>query len=102
MAESSKNSNHCLYQPKLLLLSFYTSESCPLSEYIVKVFNLEGLILAYVQQFSRLLDKFEVWISCEAVCDIFDQFSVLLFKVEFNSLPDLLNTGFTIIEIGLF
>ena len=26
----------------------------------------------------------------------------LFFKIEFNPLPDLLNTGFAIIEIGLF
>ena len=29
-------------------------------------------------------------------------FSVYFLKMEFNPLPDLLNTGFTIIEIGLF
>ena len=29
-------------------------------------------------------------------------FSVWFFKMEFNPLPNLLNTGFTIIEIGLF
>ena len=55
----------------------------------LKLFNLAGF-LAHVQQFSSLLDKFEVWVSCEAVCDIFEQV-----------LPDLLNTGFIIIEIGL-
>ena len=34
--------------------------------------------------------------------DIFDRVFCLIFKMEFNTLPDLLNTGFTIIEIGLF
>ena len=34
---------------------------------------------AHVQQFPRLLDKFEVWVSCEAVCDIFNQFFCLIF-----------------------
>ena len=29
-------------------------------------------------------------------------FSVLFLKMEFNPLPDLMNAGFTIIEIGLF
>ena len=39
----------------------------------------------------------------KAVCNIFDQFqSVWLFKMEFNPLPDLLNTWFTIVEIDLF
>ena len=65
-----KNSTHFLYQSKWFLLSFYSSESCPLSEYTIKIFNLAGF-LAHVQ-FFRLLDKFEVWASCEAVCDIID------------------------------
>ena len=64
-------------------------------------FNLAGF-LAHVQQFSRLLDKLEVWVSCEAVWDIMISFSVWFFKMEFNHLRDLLNTGFTIVEIGLF
>ena len=67
-----------MYESKLFLLSFYSSESCHLSEYTLKLFNLAG-ILAHVQQLSRLLDKLEVWVSCEAVCDIFDQFFCLIF-----------------------
>ena len=35
--------------------------------------------MAHVQQFSRLLDKFEGFF-CEAVCDIFDQFFCLIFQ----------------------
>ena len=54
-------------------MSFYSSESCHLSEYTLKLFNLAGF-LAHVRQFSRLLNKFEVWVACEALCDIFDQF----------------------------
>ena len=65
-----------MYATKWFLLSFFSSESCHLSEYTLKLFNLEGF-LEHIQQFSRLLDKFEVWISCEAVCDIFDQFFYL-------------------------
>ena len=57
----------------MILLSFYSSESSPLSEYTIKLFNLAGF-LVHVQQFSRLLDKFEVCVSCEAVWEIFDQF----------------------------
>ena len=53
MAESSENSNHSLYQPKWFLLSFYSSQSCPLSEYTIKLFNLAGF-LVQVQQFSRV------------------------------------------------
>ena len=104
MAESSTNSNHSLYQPKLFLSSFYSSEICPLSEYTIKLFNLAGF-LVHDQQFSRLLDKFDVWVSCEAVWDIFYfliSFSVWCFKMEFNPLPHLLNTEFTNTEIGLF
>ena len=40
---------------------------------------------AHVQQFSRLLDKFEVWVSCEAVWDIFNQFFCLIF-LKWNSI----------------
>ena len=57
---------------------------------------------ARVQKFSRLLNKFEVWVSWEAVCDILFGFSVWFFRMEFKHLPYLLNTGFTINEIGLF
>ena len=56
-----------------------------------------------VRKISRLLNKFEVWVSCEAVCDIFG--FVFLFdflKKEFNYLLYLLNTGFAVIEIGSF
>ena len=38
--------------------------------------------MAHVQQFFRHLDKFEVWVSCEAVCNIFDQFFCLFFFLE--------------------
>ena len=38
-----------------------------------------GGFLVHAQQFSRLLDKFEVWVSCEAVWDIFNQFCCLIF-----------------------
>ena len=71
----------------------------PVPEYTLKLFNL-AVFLAHVQQFPRLLDKFEVWVSCEALCDFFDWFFCLIFKNELQ--PDLLNTGFTITEIGLF
>ena len=42
--------------------------------------------------------------SCEAVCDISDRFFSLIFQNEIQAfpLPNLLNTGLTIIEIGLF
>ena len=83
----------------MILLSFYSSKSRHLSEYKLKLFNLAGF-LAHVQQFFCLLDKFEVWVSCEATFLI--NFSVWFFKIEFNPLPDLLNTGFEIMEIGLF
>ena len=75
---SSEYSNHSVYQTKLFLLSFYSSKSCPLSENTIKLFNLAGF-LVHVQQFSRLLDKFEVWVTCEAVWDIFSQFFCLIF-----------------------
>ena len=47
---------------------------------------------------SRLSDKFEVSVSSAALCNVF----VREFKLEFNPLPNLLKTGFTIVEIALF
>ena len=84
MAEFSKKSKPLPISPMQFLLNFYFSESCPLSEYTIKLFNLAGF-LAHVKQFSRLLDKFEVWVSCEAVWDIFDQFFCLIF-LKWNSI----------------
>ena len=37
-----------------------------------------------------------------ALCDVYVRLAIWLFKMEFNPLPDLLNTGFKIIKIGLF
>ena len=105
MAESSINSNHWIYKSKWFLLSFYSSESCTchLSEYIFKLFILAGFFGACLEIFPPFKQvKFEVWVSREALCDIFDRFYVWFFKMEFNPLPDLLNTEFTIIKIGLF
>ena len=41
--------------------------------------------LAHVQQFSYLLNKFEVWVSFEAVCNILDRFFSLIFQNEIQS-----------------
>ena len=46
----------------------------------------------------------QVW-SLGFLCSTLQRFCLFflfdIFKMEFNPLPDLLNTGFTIIEIGL-
>ena len=86
---------------KWFVLSYYSRESCHLFYQYIHASDLVGFS-AHVQKFSRLLNKFEVWVSCEAVCDIFNRFFCLIFKIEFNPLQDLQNTGLTIIEIGLF
>ena len=47
----------------------------------------------------------QVWrrgILCNTLRRLCPVFSVWYFTMEFNPLPDLVNTGFTIIEIGLF
>ena len=93
VVESSINSSYWIYESKLVLWSF-----CHLSEYTLNLFNLAGF-LAHVQQFSRLLDNFQVWVSCEAACSILHQFFCLSFKMESNPLPDLLKPGFTILTI---
>ena len=41
--------------------------------------------MAHVQQFSYLLNKFEVWVSFEAVCNILDRFFSLIFQNEIQS-----------------
>ena len=55
-------------------------------------------------KFLSLLNKFEAWFSCVQL----QQFVMFMFglsfwflKMEYNPLPDLLNTIFTIIDIGL-
>ena len=67
-----------------------------LSFTLVKVVIYQSIYSSCIiwQAFWRKSSNFSVWIYREAVCDIF--WSVFLF--EFNPLPDLLNTGFTIIE----
>ena len=76
MVESSVYLNNWIYESKCFLLSFYSNESCPLSEYTLKWFGgLSGARPAI----SRLLDKFEVWVSCEAACYMIDQFFCLIF-----------------------
>ena len=62
MAESSKNSNHCLYQPKWYLLNFYSNESCPSSEYTLKLFNLAGFSVLYLISWSNQL-RLYFWLS---------------------------------------
>ena len=85
---------------KLFLLSFYSSKSCHLSEYTGKWFG--GLFGARPEIFPPL-KKIEVWVSCEAVLDIFDRFFYsIFFKMELNPLPGLLKIRFKITEIGLF
>ena len=59
-------------------MSFYSSESCHLSEYTLKWFNLVGF-LTHVQKISPLLNKCEVWVSREAICYIF----LLVFLLDF-------------------
>ena len=72
MAESSKKLKPLAISTKMIFIELLLS-----SEYIIKLFNLAGFLVHFLQ-FPRLLDKFEVWVSCEAVLDIFDQFFCLI------------------------
>ena len=76
---------------------FYSSESCHLSEYTLKWFG--GLFDARPENFPPL---FPARISCAALCNVFVRFFCLMLCNGFIPLPDLLKTGFTIIEFGLF
>ena len=67
------NSNNCIYESNWFLLSYQR-----------KLSFIRAGFLEHVQQFSRLLEKFEVWVSCEAVSGIFDQFFLLDF-LKWNS-----------------
>ena len=62
-----------------------------LSEYKLKLFNLTGF-LTHVQQFSRLLNKFEVGFLVKQFATFFIGSSVCFFKMKFNPFPDVLNT----------
>ena len=82
---------------KMVFLSFYFRKNWHLSEY-----TRDGLFEAYPEILPPLK---QVW-SLGFLCSSLQRFwSVFLFDFlkwpEFNPLPDLLNSGFTIIEIGL-
>ena len=86
---------------KMFFLSFYSSKSCHLSEYTLKYF---GGLFTRVLKFSRFKNKFNLkfgFLLQHFATFLFD-FPVWCFKMEFNSLPELLDTKLTIIEIGLF
>ena len=60
-----------------------------------------------IQLALKGLNNFEVWVSSflcttTALCDVFAWFSCLIFRIGIDLLLNLLNTGFTIIENGLF
>ena len=101
MAEFSINSNHWMYESKRFLLSFYASKSCHLWEYTFKLVNSTGFS-AHVQKifppFKQVWSLGFLW----SIMRHFDRFFCLIFKMEFNPLPDLLNSGIVIIEISLF
>ena len=44
--------------------------------------NLAGFLARLQKLFPLLLNKFEVWVSCETVCDMFDQFFSLISQNE--------------------
>ena len=94
--ESSINSNHWKYELKWFFLSFYFSESCHLSEYTLKRFG--GLFDARPRSFPAFQKSLKFGFLVALLTSLFG-FSVWFFKVEFNLLPDLLNTGFKIIRL---
>ena len=58
---------------KIIVLNFYSSESCHLSEFS---------LMSLVPKFSRLSNKLEVWVSCEALCYVCARFFCLSFLNE--------------------
>mgnify|MGYP001796123736 CR=1 FL=1 len=84
----------------LLFFSFYNAakvviyqslHQCYLAGFLTRVWNFPAFK-------TRLKFRFHV----QHFGTFLFGFSVLCFKMEFNPLQNLLNTGFTIIEIGLF
>ena len=53
-------------------------------------------------RFSRLKIKFEVCVSCAALCDVFVRFFWLMFWNRILFSPVLLNIGFTLIQWNWF
>ena len=66
---------------------------------IYQSIHSKDLAGSQVQKCSRLLNKFEVWVSCETFCDVFVSIFVWVFKMEFNHF---FTSKFTIFKIVCF
>ena len=86
---------------KMIFLSYYSSESCQISDYTLMWFD-RLYFLTSVLKFSAFKTSLKSRFLLQQFAMFLLSFSVWWFKKEFNLLPDVLNTGFTIIEIGLF
>ena len=69
--------------------------------------NLAGFLTIVPTHVDIFVPFKQVWSFCflcttAAFCDVCVRFFCFIFKIEFNALLDLLNTGIIIIEIGLF
>ena len=98
MAESSINSNHWKYKSKWAFTPF-------------KVVIYQSIHSSYLiwRAFWRTFSNFPAFKTSSKFGFLVKQFVTFVisfsgwfFKKGFNPLPDLLNTGFTIIEISLF
>ena len=96
MAESSINLNPWMYESKWFFLSFLLSFIRVYSQVIWRAFLTR--VREIFPPFKRLKFGFHVQHFATFLFDI----SVWCFKIEFIPLPDLLNAGCTIIQIGLF
>ena len=83
--------NEFLLQRKLSFIRVYTE--------VIYFGGFFGAFPAIFPPFKQVWSLGFLWSSLRYFWSVF---YVWFFKMEFNPLPDLLNTGFTIIEIGLF
>ena len=106
MAKSSINSNHWIYSwLKGIFFWAFTPGQWKLSFIGLYTYKVLWQHTNVYMEISSISNKFEVWVSCvqpQHFMTFAIGFSVLFIKMEFNSLPDFLNTGFTIIELVCF
>ena len=100
MAKSSINSNHWICESNDFYWAFYSGETCYLSGYTGKWFGgVFGARPEIFPPFKQVWSLSFLWSSMwhfrsVSLCSVFEN--------EIQTLPDLLSTEFTIIEIGLY
>ena len=101
MAESSINSDNWIYEWKWFLLRFYFNKSCHLSRYTLNYLIWRAFWRTF-SNFPAFWTSLKFGFLVKHFVTFLISFSVWFFKIKLKTLPHLLNTGFTIVENGLF